>query len=447
MSDNNNNTRVVAASTHATGVDIMIADHMDRAIVATVLHPDAAASPTPIANSEEKSGDIVSWGPTNDDPKQWRLKVEGSSTALPLIFKKSQLYYGLGLVYYIEKKEAGKIVQVYESIPEVDEFLENNEVDYFILQRLQDYNFFNNIFCEYILSSGDQKKIVNIAHLEAEFCRFTQPDDQNVIKQIKYAGKWPETKGVKEIDFLHRTNINAESVKGKKKFASHISFPVPGRTLYSIPMQYALYKSGGWLDFSNEVPTIMSAINKNVMDVRWHIQIPYSYWTGLYPDWEQKSEIHRRKIVDEKLTQMTDFLSGSKNAGKAFISHYATDPITGKEISGWKIEALDDPGKKDKFITSLQESDIQIARGIGMDVSLAGIQPAGGKLGAGSGSDKRTAFNNQISLAAAEMRIILAPLYHVKQINGWPAGLKFAIEYSIPTTLNENKSGTDQITQ
>lgn len=447
MSGKKNTAQVVAATETHRGVDVMVSDHHDRTIVATILHPDAAAKPAPMKVSEESTGEIVEWGSSNDDPKKWRLKVEDSSTALPLIFKKSQLMYGLGIVYYLEKKENGVVTQNYESIAELDEFLENNEIDFLILQRLQDYNFFNNLFCEYILSSGEEKKILNISHLEAEFCRFSKPDENNDIKKIHYAGKWPEKKGKTEIDFVHRSKISQESLKGLEKFASHISFPVPGRTLYSIPMHYAILKDGNWLDYSNDVPRIMSAINKNVMDIRWHIQIPYSYWTTLYQDWEQKTELDRKKIVDQKLTEMHNFLTGKENAGKAFISHYAIDPITGKEVSGWKIESLDDPGKKDKFITSLQESDIQIARAVGMDVSLAGIQPAGGKMGAGSGSDKRTAFNNQVSLAASEMRIILAPLYHAKKINGWPSELKFAIEYSIPTTLNENKSGTNQIIQ
>jgi hypothetical protein len=146
-------------------------------------------------------------------------------------------------------------------------------------------------------------------------------------------------------------------------------------------------------------------------------------------------------LIDAKLDEMDQFLKGTDNAGSSFISHFVADQITGKAQDGWKIEPINDPIKKDQFLTSVQEADIQISRAIGMDASLSGIQPAGGKMGAGSGSDKRVGFTNTLNMTYAEQMIILEPLEIVKMYNDWDPNIRFMFEHEIPTTLNENKNG------
>ncbi len=73
---------------------------------------------------------------------------------------------------------------------------------------------------------------------------------------------------------------------------------------------------------------------------------------------------------------------------------------------------------------------------------MSGIQPTGGKMGAGSGSDKRVGFQNSVNLSQAEQEIIFEPLYLVAKINGWPSNLKFAFSHEIATTLDKNPTGS-----
>lgn len=416
-------------------------------VVSMVESPDAGASATPaIVSGSDKTKTVQDWGSDNLWPVNSRLKIEASTTAFPLIGSMTCLMYGTGIRYYKEVRTSTGIERDFSQIEEVDKFLSDNDVDYLMLERLMDYKTYGNIFCEFILNKRTPAdKIVNIYHKEAEFTRFGTIEENNVI-DVKYKSDWSNTTDTPEvIPFVSRRDLSNMKIwkiaRSKRKFVTHSCLPSPGRTLYAMPLHSGMLKKNGWLDYANSIPELMNAINNNGMLLRYHIQIPSNYWINQYKDWQIMSQDQRDQLIDKKLDEMDQFLKGKDNAGSAFISHFATDTVTGKAYDGWKIEPISDPIKKDQFLTSVQEADIQISRAIGMDVSLSGIQPAGGKMGAGSGSDKRVGFTNTLNLTYAEQMIILEPLKIVQRYNGWDPAIRFQFAHEIPTTLNENKNG------
>lgn len=412
-------------------------------VFSVVMAPDAGSSPTSEKFSDsDSSKEYQAWGSDNLWPAKTREKLQNSTTAFPLLTKMATLMYGKGLVYYREKRTGEEITFDWSPIQEVDEFLRNNNINYFLLERLMDHKTYGNMFAEFILNKAGNK-IVNVFHKEAEFTRFGSIKDNKVI-DVKYTSDWTKSDFV-PIPFCMRRDWNPDYIlktfKAQKKFVIHSCLPSPGSTLYAKPPHYGLVINGGWLDYANGIPQLMSAINENGMMLRFHVQIPVSYWYSKNKNFDSLPQVERDAIIEDEFTRMDNFLKGGKNAAKNFISHFGVDPITGKELPGWKIEALDDKIKKDQFLTSVQEADIQTARALGMDVSLAGIQPEGGKMGGGSGSDKRIAYTNSVSMSYAETMVVLEPLELIKMVNGWDPTIRFAFQYDIPTTLNENKSG------
>lgn len=416
------------------------------AIVSLMGADAGAASTTEKFSDLSTSGEFQSWGENNDNPTLWRKKIEGSTTAYPLIAKLVSIMFGRGLVYYTETTDSeGNIKRDYSPIAEVDEFCQNNDINFFMLQRMMDYKFCNNIFSEFILNKG-MNKIVGVGHLEAEFTRFGKLNENTKkFEGIKYTGDWKKPNEAIDIPFLNRQDLGNEFIKKtyakSKKFTFHSYFPSPGRTIYAFPPHGAVFKEKGWLDFANSVPEIMNRINENAMNLKYHIRIPYNYWQSVYADWQMYDEQKRQAIIDTKLKEIEDFLVGTKNAGKSFYSHFATDFVTGKPLAGWEIIELDDKTKKDAYLTSVQEADIQVSRAWNVDTSLANIQPQGGKMGAGSGSDKRTGFDNQVNTSFADIHIITEPLRIVGMYNGWSPNLKWGFIHELPTTLNEDSSG------
>lgn len=401
-------------------------------------------APVTELSSSQNNGEIVPWGENNDLPVVWREKFEASTSALPFASHLVKIYFGSGLGYYQQVRTKDGVEKDFSAVPEVDEFLMRNNIEQLLLERLMDYKVFGNCFAEYTINNGFDK-VVGLYHLEAEFSRFSKVEN-NKIANIMVKSDWKESGKAEEIKYITKRDFrNLDLKKNKiKKFAMHSCFPSPGRSLYAMPPHAGLLKTDGWLDYSNSVPGIMNAINKNASDLKWHIQIPYSYWPSVHENWTTLTIDEQNKIIDEKLDDMNKWLSGGKNAGKAFISHFATDPVTQKPLAGWSITSLESKDAKDKFLTSIQEADAQAARALGLDVSLSNIQASGGKMGSGSGSDKRTAFTNTQLMSYADALIILEPLMNVKWINKWPENLVFYFKYDQPTTLNENHSGVTQ---
>ena len=405
--------------------------------------PDIATKPTmPVSTPDVQGSKMQNWGTNNLKPTDQRQKLEKTTTAYPLLISSATTLFGRGPVYYKEVRTAKGIERDYSAISEVDEFLKYNDLDLITLERWMDLKFYNNLFCEYIFN-GNRNKIVNIVHQEAEFCRFGLVED-NKIKNVFVNSEWKDKPTAYEtVDFVDDYSINREEILklNKKKFITHHNVPSPGRTLYAVPQHVGLFEANGWLDYSISVPLLMNKINNNGFNLRYHIEIPSNYWEITYEGWKMKTPAEQTALKDAKMDEMNNYLLGSENAGRNFYSTFGVNQATGAQIPGWKITELKDPIKKDQFLTSLQEADMQTARAIGVDVSLANISTQSNSMGAGSGSDKRVGMDNTISASYAEQMIVLKPLRTVGIINGWPSNLKWTFEHIVPTTLNENKSG------
>jgi hypothetical protein len=408
------------------------------------LAPDAISDPTIKISTPDVQGSVLqNWGNNNLKPTEQRQKLEKTTTAYPLLIKIATTLFGRGPQYYREVRTANGIERDYSPVPEIDVFLANNDIDLIMLERWMDLKVYNNVFCEFIFNIK-RTKIVTIAHQEAEFCRFGKIEN-NEIKEVLVNSNWQDKPNDRTpIPFMDDYSFSRDVVLKKyKKFITHNNLPSPGRTLYAVPQHIGLFEPNGWLDYSISVPLLMNKINSNGFNLKYHIEIPYDYWEKIYKDWNSKTPEEKRTLQDQKMDEMNTYLQGNDNAGKNFFSHFGIHQATGKEIAGWKITELKDPIKKDQFLTSLQEADMQTARAIGVDVSLANISNQSNSMGAGSGSDKRVGMANTISASYAEQMIVLKPLRTIGIINQWPDNVKWTFEHIVPTTLNENKSGTN----
>jgi hypothetical protein len=429
--------------------------NLESGVVISALSPDAAANqtPEPLIDKTETgtSNGIHNWGIDNNWPREVRLKVEKSTVAAPLIFKAVCAMYGTGVTYYELVRDGDKIRKQYVENEDIDKFIRENALDYIVLERMMDFKYYGNIFQEFIFNSEpneDALRIVETHHLETEFCRLEEQDEKTTdIRHIHFWGDWQnvdEARVIKlpRVDPLrHNRKKIIQRAGAKRQFAVHSKFPSPGRSFYAVPPHAALYRKNGWLDYSNSIPEIMNAVVENAMNLKYHIQVPASYWEDVFPNWHKMTPVEQTKAQTEKLEEMNKFLTGKDATMRSFISEYVVDKHTGKEVPGWKITTLDDKTRMDTHLLTSQESDAHIARALNIDPSLAGLQPQGGKMGAGSGSDKRVSFLNGISMSHAEERIIFDFMYLIRDFNGWPSNIHFGFIHEVPTTLDKTSSG------
>lgn len=415
--------------------------------VFNIVSPDAGSKPTPENISDLGTTDYQPWGPSNDLPTKWRQKAEKSTTAYPLIARLVEIMFGRGLYYWQETIDAnGNITRDFSSVPEIETFLAENDIEKLMQQRMMDLKLSGNMFAEFIINKA-KNKIVNVYHLESEFSRLGKVrEDKSGFDFLKYTGDWTKPGDATEIPFINQNEFmypkQMQRVVPKMKFAYQSYFPSPGRTIYAFPPHGGVFRDNGWLDFANSVPEIMNNINKNAKNIQYHVQIPYSYYASVNPEWKMLDAKAQQEFIDATLKTMDDFLSGTENGAKTFYSHFATDPVTQKPLAGWEIKAFNDTTKKDAYITSIQEADNQITRAWGLDSSMANLTSGESNLGAGSGSDKRVGFENQVNLSYASVFHVVEPLRMVGKFNKWPANIKWGFMRDIPTSLNENKSGS-----
>lgn len=437
------------------GGDALMAQAINtrEGFVITAKSPDSAVDQAkiPLVDSTEDGEEDgwQNWGSGNSWPTDVRQKIEKSTVAAPLIYKAVCSMFGSGVKYYFVEIDNGKIKKVFKEEADIELFFNTNYIDYIALERLMDFKYYNNIFQEFIFNTKFDQ-IVETSHLEAEYCRVSVQDEKtHRQKYVGMLGDWNNYSKDKvakiPLAYIKRDSVSEIKTlaQKEKKFAIHSMFPSPGRPIYGITPHHALFRNDGWLAYSNKIPEVLNAMMDNSMRIKWHIKVPSDYWPKAFKGWEQLSQKEQTNKKIEKMTEWNDFLSGTANAAKSFMSEFAVDPATKKPMPGWEFVQLEDKTNLDKEILSSQESDSHIARALNIDPSLAGLQPQGGKMGAGSGSDKRVSFLNGISMSHAEELIILDFLYVVKKINGWPSNVRFAFQHDVPTTLDDNKSGTE----
>lgn len=408
--------------------------------------PEQGTNPSKIKENRYTSlsnARYTPWGVYNLWPQEVVKKLEDSTIALSSIQKLGAMMYGR-LIYFKERDQNGMPMEM--RLPEVDTFLKRNMIKKYLMCQIMDYRFFMNTFPELILNKR-RDKIVRLVHQDASYARLSRQNPRSrKIEYVGYSANWP-TPTTDEIEWVRLIDEHdmfgfIDRLRGAK-FAWWCYFPSPGKTYYKFPYWGGLYKKDGWLDVANEIPKIISSMHRNQIVLKYHIHIPSNYWTTQYPEWDTYTEKKRRKLYKDKVKEINDFLKGTKNYFKSFTTVFKVDEITGKAMGDWKIEAVDDKTKKDAYIPNSQAADSQIVQALGLDPSQQGLQPNGGKMGGGSGSDKRVSFTNHMILNTIEQDVILEPLQFISEFNGWD--VEFAFTHKIPGRLDQSPNGTESI--
>lgn len=393
----------------------------------------------------------AAWGANDRLPTEIRLRIDKVPMAGQAIYKLVQMMWGNGISYYRNSDLAGgsKIQRAY--IPEIEQFIKINRLrTHYLPAQFSDYRYTMNSFCEMIFSN-DRKQIVRAYHKTAEFCRKTRQDEKTMRSEhLLYSPDFAET-GLPDDTRIARIPLFQwedeerwlADFKGPK-FAWHSYFPTPGAIYYARPFWMGLFRENGWIDASIRVPEAVNALMKNQVVLKYQVLIPESYFKVRHQNWDSYTDEERNKIIDALIAKINNLLSGTENNYKSLVTLFKQNEITGEALGKVEIIAIDDRVKKDAWIPSSEKSDAQIVQGLGLHPSQVGLAPEGGKMGAGSGSDKRETYNIGISLNTIEQEILLEPLNFIARYNSasnknWD--ITFFIDHTWHTTTNLQEDG------
>ena len=408
-----------------------------------------AATPSQITDEDARqtSNRWVEWGKNDDYPTRVRKLIQKVSIAGTTIRKLTAKMVGNGIAYYKNEDIAdGKVSRA--SIPDVDAWLRDNRINTkWLPGQAAAYCYHMNPFGSFILSK-DRKKIARIIHRDSEHCRVKLNDKLTKVQSMVYSPLFTtgypaldaqmSVMPMMVLDTFDSTNIVNSNTR-TSEFGYHTYFETPGSFYYGVPFWEALFADDGWMHVSANVPGMITAMHRNQVSLKYMLNIPENYFLTRYTDWRTMLDSQKITAINELVNTLNERLTGTANVAKTIHQVFKEDPVTHAAFGKIEIVAVDDKFKRDAWIPDSNISDAQIVQGFGEHPSQVGLAPAGGKMGAGSGSDQRESYNTSIALNTIDQTIILEPLNFISQYNQW--GVTFFIDNQLHTTTNNEESG------
>lgn len=412
-----------------------------------------------IIDTVDKVGKVASWGPNNDYPQKLlgNLRLNGAGLSGLKVLAKT--HYGSGFVLAKETFDNDKRVILPQSIkqyPEINDFWKRNQMKRFWRETIKDLEYWSLAFPEFILSN-DFKKINRVKRQQTANTRFSIMNEvTGYIEKIYLSAKWIDgvdiaSKYVSEIPVVD-SYWSAAEVKDYCKqnkirnFVRPVFYPLINESYYPKTEWHAV-NDNGWFSIANSIPKFKEAIFKNQINIKYHIEVHEQYFERKYKDdWETFDAEKRNKIRNDFVDEVDAALRDPTKAGGSIMSIMYKDDA-GNTVSGIKITTIDDKYKEGSYLPEASAANSEILFALGVDPSLIGAGIPGGKLGAGSGSDKRESFLILSALTKTNRETTLEIFEFIQEYNGWDDSLIGGFEDTILTTLDKNPTGTQKAAQ
>lgn len=402
-----------------------------------------------------------------------------------LIDKQAKLLYGKGLATYTEQIQDGKLQRTWEHVPEVTQWLESwedagmemkaNELALALIKR---YYRFYDFFVKQRYTKGKAIGSTPIAGLELvenTHCRLGTTKENANLDTVTYNdfeyvifGNW--NRGASKFKTYPLFKLTDVEKYNKPTISHHRASSVDD--FYGLNETHEGIKT--FLKTSNELPTYIDSFLENSLAAKIHVIIPHSWMDskrmqikGICDENRQRQkdgkalityndiavgvdfkESYVIKFMNAEMRKLSEYLSGSKNQGKAYATFsYRTGH--GSEEERWKIEPID--LKYKEYITSLIEYDKRVDEvlisAVGIDSSISAVSKPG--MISKSGSDAY--YNLMIYLISLtpDDEICAAPFNTALRLNfpdHYKRGLRFGFYREIPSK-QEEVSPKDRLNQ
>lgn len=409
---------------------------------------------------KEKTAQIASWGKNNNYPQTIlkQVRLNGSASSGLRFLRKA--HYGNGLVLIKQEandsgKKETKLIPI-DEVQNIKDFFLRSQMNRFWKETITDLEYFSIAFPEYVLTDNFNE-IYSVRRQKTAWCRFSLPNpDNNLVEYVYISEKFGKetvdatSEYVEEVPLID-SYWTPDQVKeycktnNIKKFIRPIFYPLIDEAFYPKSEWHSVVESG-WLDVANSVPALKKAIFNNQMIVKYIVEIDERYFEKQYlTEWSRYTPDERRKIREAVIKEINDSLTGNDNAGKAIQSIKIVDE-KGVATSAVTITAIDDKLKDGSYLPEAEAANSEVLFALGVDPSLIGAGIPGGKLGAGSGSDKREAFTILSALFKTNRETTLEVYDFIAAYNNWDNSIHAAFENTILTTLDANPTGSKSVT-
>ena len=387
--------------------------------------------------------DVAIWGDDNQFPQNVIADADLSTLIGSTIGWKVSALYGGGFQYgklkYDDNGNETFIPVNNDKV--VNQWMRMTNINRYLRESLTNYYHFYNAFPK-LTKSRDGKTIAMIQNVDASFCRWQKQNQTNgLIENCFVSARWAlggyfgDRQTIPVIDPYYDPVYNIKN-RSELQFIYPLSYPTPGKTYYSIA-PWNTFRTSKWFDVLKSIPIFKESIMDNQATIKYHVEVAEWWWKMKYPEWDSLASTPdvRRALMKKELENFEAIMTGAQNAGKILMSSMKLDTILGKEYSGWKITELGSKIQSGTYIEDSREASSHALYAFEVDGTLIGSTPGNG-LGAGSGSDKRVAWNLYVNKMQIHEDLIMEPLYFIRDYNGWDADYVFRFKKQQVVTLN-----------
>ncbi len=358
---------------------------------------------------------VCSRGSDNKSCERIEHDIKANRLLPRLIDKQVKFLYGKGLLPYRERVVNGKVVREWEQIDELTDWLESwndNGIEQsytdFSLALIKRFYYFRDFFVKYRMSTGKAIGRVPIAGMELmenTNCRLATTKDDVINTTVLYNdfkyvlfGNW--NRGGSNFKVYPLFRINEIDNYNYAAISHHRESSVSD--FYGLNETHEGVKT--FLKTSNEIPSYIDSFLENSLAAKIHVIIPNAWLEAKRQQIKSICEENRKrkkenkellkynnievgtdyreslaiKFMNEELRRLSDYLSGSKNQGKAYATYSFKSGKDGDE-ERWKIETID--LKYKEYITSLIEYDKRVDEvlisAVGIDSSISAVSKPG----------------------------------------------------------------------
>lgn len=331
-----------------------------------------------------------------------------------LITKQVNMLYGLGPAIYTKSIKDGKLVKEWTEVPEIMDWLESwkdrgLESDYKEVAKgyLKNYYYFRDFFAKWRMTLGNRIGELPVAGLELmenRRCRLATQKRDVVTELINYkdfthiaVGRW--SYGISKYQFYPRLEI--KNIRDVKYAAISHHREKSVSEFYGVNETHEGTKA--YIKGSNDTANYINSFLKNSLAAKIHIVIPNAWvetkrtqitkicnenkerqrsgdslltYNGIVIGTTYK-ESYFIKYLKQELRNISEYLSGADNQGKAYAT-MSFKSGTGEE-ERWKFEVLDLKYKEyiDALISYDKRADEVLLSSVGLDSSISSVSKDG----------------------------------------------------------------------
>jgi hypothetical protein len=428
--------------------------------------PPAAQPASPLKETTVTSFNAfpyIPWGGDNREPLQMIKDIESVGILNSIVHSQARLALGQGVIWAYTKydKSGAIIIDDIPVIPEIDDFMEDNNHYFHEHAWMDDLIAFNQGVGRFVLNKG-RDKIVLFQRDDVSELRCAKMNDGGISEYIYLCAEWDKVAGVDDARVLKVPLLNPNSILQDLRdraqngtdstFAIRMVNPTWNKKYYP---RANWQSSNDWVKILMKIPKMKDAMFDHNFRPRYQVTIYKSFWENRFQGdnddktwadytYEEQDGI-RQKVYDS----IDEHLGGVDNHGKAIFVDGFYDEATGKTYSEIEIKPIEDLIKEGDMLPDSAAGNSEVSFACMYNPSIVGASlPSGPYTNSQGGSNVRESITVQILIHEPERQMICRNYNIINRFNGWDKtyakdGLRLSplIPTTILTTLDTG-SGT-----